>query len=209
VRDIEGLVERLVARLGRELLEPLQKVKERLIELHRRGLAKINHSVMEVICAAHLARMGYSIDVERYLADALVCDVFGEKGGGTHIVEVETGFAPPEAALDPQRYLRARTVSKVARYSKHAHKFSVATPRYNILEIPEPLLKPPRLRKPDEIQALKALCDIYYNRPPIEVDELRNCRIHSIIILNIDELEMVELSPETYYERILRYIYMW
>lgn len=206
-RDISVLVDRLTEVLGSQLREPLTKIQEKLVDLHQRGLVKINHSVMEVICAGHLARLGYSVDVERYLGDALVCDVFGEKGGGTQIVEIETGFAPPEAALDPQRYLRARIVSKVARYSKYADKFSLATPRYNVLEIPEPLLKPPRLRDTREIEDMKRLCDIYYSRPPIQIDELRNCRIHSIIVLNIDSLEMTEYSPETYYEKILRHIY--
>ncbi|MCS7145793.1 MAG: hypothetical protein RMJ28_04580 [Nitrososphaerota archaeon] len=206
-KDIAVLVERLAETMGQQLREPLLKIGEKLVDLHKRGLVKINHSVMEVICAGHMVRLGYDVDVERYLGDSLVCDVFGEKGGGAHIVEIETGFAPPEAALDPQRYLRARVVSKVARYSKYSDKFSLATPRYNVLEIPEPLLKPPRLREPSEIKELKELCDIYYSRPPIQLDELRNCRIHSIIILNIDNLGMTEYSPETYYERILKHVY--
>lgn len=206
-RDIIALVERLTEALGQSLRDQLTKIGAKLIEMHQRGLVKINHSVMEVICAGHLARLGYEVDVERYLGDALVCDVFGEKGGSTHIIEIETGFAPPEAALDPQRYLRARVVSKVARYSKYADKFSLATPRYNVLEIPEPLLKPPRLREAGEVESLKSLCDIYYSRPPIQIDELRNCRIHSIIVLNIDDLEMLEYSPEQYYERVLRHVF--
>ncbi|MEM0444553.1 MAG: hypothetical protein QXO86_02895 [Nitrososphaerota archaeon] len=206
-RDITVLIDKLVEALGADVRVRLLKVRDKLLELHQRGIVKINHSVMEVICAGHMARLGYEVDVERYLGDFLVCDVYGEKGGGTHIIEVETGFAPPEAALDPQRYLRARVVSKVARYSKYADKFSLATPRYNIIEIPETLLKPPRLRQLGEIEALKKLCDIYYSRPPIQVEELVNCRIHSIVILNIDELGMTEYSPENYYEKILKHVW--
>ncbi|MEM0382270.1 MAG: hypothetical protein QW059_02855 [Nitrososphaerota archaeon] len=206
-RDITTLVERLTEEFGQPLREPLSRIGNKLVEMHERGLVKINHSVMEVICAAHLVRLGYEVDVERYLGDSLVCDVFGVKGGGTQIIEVETGFAPPEAALDPQRYLRARIVSKIARYSKYADKFSLATPRYNLLEIPEPLLKPPRLREPDDIDSLKKLCDIYYSRPPIQISELRNCRLHSVIVLSIDNLEMIEYSPELYYEKILRHVF--
>jgi hypothetical protein len=185
---------------------PLAKIAEKLIELHERGIVKINHSVMEVVCAAHLIRLGYEVDVERYLGDNLVCDIYGEKAGGGHIVEIETGFAPPENALDPQRYLMARVVSKVARYSKFSDKFSLATPRYNVLEIPESLIKPPRSRTQEEIRELKSLCDIYYRRPPIQEEEIKNSRIHSIIILSIDDLAMTELPPEIYYERILRHV---
>jgi len=206
VRDLSTLVERLKARWDEDLGRQLDGIKEKLIELHRRGIVKINHTVMEVLCAAHMARFGYEVDVERYLGEGLVCDVYGVKGGGAHIVEVETGFSPPEAALDPQRYLRARVVSKTARYSRYADKFSLATPRYNILEIPAALLKPPRLRSEHEIRQLKALCDLYYSRPPISEEELRNCRIHSVIILNIDDLEMLEVSAEEYYEKALQHI---
>ncbi len=206
VRDILGLLDRIGDIFGQPVRAPLTKIAEKLIELHERGIVKINHSVMEVVCAAHLIRLGYEVDVERYLGDNLVCDIYGEKAGGGHIVEIETGFAPPENALDPQRYLMARVVSKVARYSKFADKFSLATPRYNILEIPEPLIKPPRSRTPEEILELKSLCDTYYRRPPIQEEEIKNSRIHSVIILSIDDLTMTELPPEIYYERILRHV---
>jgi hypothetical protein len=208
-RDTLELVERICASLGESLREPLLKISEKLIGLHERGLVKINHSVMEVVCAAHLIRLGYVVDVERYLGDNLVCDVYGERAGGGHIVEIETGFAPPENALDPQRYLMARVVSKVARYSKFSDKFSLATPRYNILEIPEPLIKPPRSRTSQEIRLLKSMCDIYYKRPPIQEEEIRNSRIHSVIILSIDDLSMVEVPPEIYYEKILKQVFAW
>lgn len=205
-RDILELVERVCCSLGESLREPLLKVAEKLISLHGRGLVKINHSVMEVVCAAHLIRLGYVVDVERYLGDNLVCDVYGERKGGGHIIEVETGFAPPENALDPQRYLMARVVSKAARYSRFSDKFSLATPRYNILEIPEPLVKPPRSRTVAEIRHLKSLCDAYYSRPPVQEGEVREARIHSVIILSVDDLTMVELPPETYYGEIVKQV---
>jgi hypothetical protein len=209
VRDLSMLLERLEARWGLGVRRQLERIKDKLVELHARGVVKINHTVMEVLCAAHMVHLGYEVDVERYLGDGLVCDVYGLKGGGAHIIEVETGFSPPEAALDPQRYLRARVVSKTARYSRYADKFSLATPRYNILEIPPALLKPPRLRTGDEVKALKQLCDLYYSRPPIKEEELWNCRIHSVIILNIDDLELLEVSAEEYYENALRHIAPW
>ncbi|MCF3653937.1 MAG: hypothetical protein L2C94_007280 [Aigarchaeota archaeon] len=64
------------------------------------------------------------------------------RDGKSLIIEVETGFTSPENALDPQAYLTARAISKIARYSPHADRFSLATPAHNILQIPRTLLKP-------------------------------------------------------------------
>ena len=54
---------------------------------------------MELVCAKHLIEFGYTVDVEDWF-DILVCDVFASKGDGEAIVEIETGFIPPEHALD-------------------------------------------------------------------------------------------------------------
>ena len=57
-----------------------------------RNLVKINHSAMELVCAKHLIRYGYKVDVEKQLTDILICDVYAEKGDGAAIVEIETGL---------------------------------------------------------------------------------------------------------------------
>jgi hypothetical protein len=85
--------------------------------MKRENLVKINHSVMEILCAAKLLWDGYNVDVEHVLSDSLVCDVMGEKNGQTTMVEIETGYIPPEHALDPSTYTFARIISKIARYS--------------------------------------------------------------------------------------------
>ena len=91
---------------------------------------------MELICAMHLIRYGYHVDVEKQLTDSLVCDVFATKGDGQVIIEIETGFMPPEHALDPFSYYVSRIASKISRYSKHASEFIMATPGVNLLPIP-------------------------------------------------------------------------
>ena len=48
------------------------------------------------------------------MTDILVCDVFATKGDGEAIVEIETGFTPPEHALDPTSYYVARIASKIS-----------------------------------------------------------------------------------------------
>ena len=57
----------------------------------------------------------------------LVCDIYAKKGGGNTIVEIETGFTPPDHAMDTIDYFSARIMSKIARYSNHCSKFSLAT----------------------------------------------------------------------------------
>lgn len=201
--DLEIVFKKLIDRYGVMVERELKKLLIKLSELYRQKLVKINHSIMEIICAAYLVLRGYSVDVERTLSDLLVCDVYGVKGEGVVIVEVETGFTPPDHALDPLMYLQARIVSKVARYSIFANKFCLATPRHNILEIPAELLKPPRFREEQELNKLKILCDKYYSNPPITYDELKRCRLHSVFILNIDDFEVNELSPDQYFQKFL------
>jgi hypothetical protein len=185
-----------------EVVERMNFVKNRLIELYMRNLVKINHSAMELVCAKHLIRYGYKVDVEKQLTDILICDVYAEKGGGAAIVEIETGFIPPEHALDPLSYYVARIASKIARYSKHANQFVLATPPVSILPIPALFRRPPRDRRPSEIKKVKVLCDKYYKNPPVTEDEILNGRLHITYIINIDAGKVVEMDIDSYFEHV-------
>ena len=116
--DVYSITELLSEHLSPELIPKLNFVRQNLIEYYKKNLVKINHSVLELICAAELISHGFSVDVEKSISDVLVCDLFGKKGDGTSIIEIETGFTPPEHALDTVDYYAARIVSKIARYSK-------------------------------------------------------------------------------------------
>ena len=185
-----------------EVIDRLDFVRNRLVDLYKRNLVKINHSVMELVCAKHLIEFGYSVDVERRLTEILVCDVFASKGDGEAIVEIETGFIPPEHALDPTAYYIARIASKISRYSKHANKFVLATTPVSILPIPNLFRFPVRARRTDEIKKLKLVCDNYYKDPPIEVDDILNGRLHMIYIIDIDEGKIREMDVETYFDEL-------
>jgi hypothetical protein len=185
-----------------EVIDRLDFVRNRLVDLYKRNLVKINHSVMELVCAKHLIEFGYSVDVERRLTEILVCDVFASKGDGEAIVEIETGFIPPEHALDPTAYYVARIASKISRYSKHANKFVLATTPVSILPIPNLFRFPVRARRTDEIKKLKLVCDNYYKDPPIEVDDILNGRLHMIYIIDIDEGRIREMDVETYFDEL-------
>ena len=185
-----------------EVIDKLAFVRNRLVDLYKRNLVKINHSVMELVCAKHLIEFGYSVDVERKLTEILVCDVFASKGDGEAIVEIETGFIPPEHALDPTAYYVARIASKISRYSKHANKFVLATTPVSILPIPQLFRFPVRARKANEIQKLKRACDNYYKDPPVEVGDILDGRLHMIYVIDIEGGKIHEMDVETYFDEL-------
>jgi hypothetical protein len=188
--------------------------------LRKRRLVKINHSVIELLCARHLIEEGYHVAVEQLLdGGTLVADIYATRhngenqaqetnpqaySNGTLVVEVETGFVPPEAALEPGRYRQARIAAKIARYSGHAQAFALATPNYHVLQVPKILLRPAKDRSSEEIHRLKALCDDYYTSPPILVDELAQTEVDAIYIINVDFERVVKVPPHKYLDTILR-----
>ena len=196
--DVYTITERLSEHLSPEFIPKLNFVRQNLIEYYKKNLVKINHSVLELICAAELISHGFSVDVEKSISDVLVCDLFGKKGDGTAIIEIETGFTPPEHALDTVDYYAARIVSKIARYSKHCGKFSLATPVVNILPISRIFLLPPNSRKSEDVEKLKKLCDRFYKNPQIKLEDIQNARIHSVYLINTDKGFAKEMDPELY-----------
>lgn len=199
--DVRTAQRLLGEKYGPGVRRRISEIAERLIALHKENRIKINHSVMEYVLAAYLASSGYRVELEHPLANDLVADVMAWKNGRSLIIEVETGFTSPENALDPQAYLTARVISKIARYSPHADRFSLATPAHNILQIPKTLLKPASARKDSEIQLLKSLCDQYYRTPEIAAEKLSKMRLHAIYVINVDLLEVMKLSPRKYLEK--------
>ncbi len=201
--DLDSLVSRLVPERNGPVLSKLETVRAKLVEMRRQNLVKINHSAMEVVCAKDLIMKGYDVDVEHSVDGLLVCDLFGVKGDGRAVVEIETGFVPPEHALDPTRYFSARVSSKIARYSVFADKFSLASPLYQMLPIPALFLKPPRVRGREEIEKVKMLCDCYYKSPHITLEEISVARLHSVLLIDVDSGSVKELDPESYGELLL------
>ena len=187
--------------------EKLISLKDRLVRLRDERVVKINHSVMELVCAKHLILKGYEVDLERSINGGLICDLYGVKGYGTLIVEVETGFVPPEHALDPSLYNKARITSKITRYSNQANKFGLGVPPYYIIQVPPALAKPPKSRTPEELKEIKSLCDLYYRNPPVSLDEIRNAHLHAIYIIDVDKGRIQEMDPNTYTENTLDWIY--
>jgi len=196
--DVNAVTDRLSRKLSEEDLPKLNFVSQQLIEMYKKNLVKINHSVLELICASELIANGYAVEVEKEISDILVCDLFAQKGDGDTIIEIETGFTPPDHAMDTIDYSTARIMSKIARYSKYCSKFSLATPVTGIIPIPKIFLIPPNARKKEDIKKVQDLCDRYYKNPPINYDDILNARLHSIYLINVDKNFAKSLDPQGY-----------
>jgi hypothetical protein len=199
-RDLDILMAKLNSDINKETEKKLNILKDKLIRLNEENVVKINHSVMEVVCAKHLILKGYEVDIE-YPIEGLICDLYCVKGLGSHIVEVETGFIPPSHALDPANYRKSRIASKIIRYGNHSEKFALGVPPYYLLQIPTILVSPPRDRTVEDVKYLKTLCDLYYRNPPVTFDEIKNARIHTIYIIDVDGVAVREVDPATYLDK--------
>ncbi len=202
--DLRRLTSRLLMDVSKEdAKNKLEALEERLLQLQKENVVKINHSVMELVCAKYLIQKGYDVQLEYVLNELLTCDLFSTKGYGNLIVEVETGFIPPDHALDPLAYLSARLASKIIRYSSFAGKFALGVPPHYVLHFPKALASPPRRRTPEDLTFIKQLCDRYYQNPPVTEEEIKNARLQEIYIIDVDRVKVLEIDPEAYMKRAL------
>jgi hypothetical protein len=206
--DLSTLIERIGSSEPQFVLDKLEKVRLSLVELKQRNIVKINHSAMELLLAYSLIREGYEVVVEKPLGDNLICDLYGTKGEGSLIVEVETGYTPPNHALDPLTYNRSRTASKISRYSSFANRFALGTPPINILPVDPIFLKPSELRTPAEMYHIKKLCDNYYSQPRVSFDEIQNAHLHSVYLIDVDNARVEQVDPEAYVDFLSRTPYL-
>jgi hypothetical protein len=202
-QDLSTLLTRLTTDVSKEAENKLTTLKDWLLKLHKENVVKINHSVMELVCAKYLVLKGYDVQLEYALNELLTCDLYATKGYGNLIVEIETGFIPPEHALDPLTYTSARLASKIIRYSSYAGKFALGVPPHYILPFPQALAKQPRKRTSADIEFIQTLCDKYYSNPPVTREEICNARIQEIYIIDVDQARVQEVDPETCLKRIL------
>ena len=200
-QDLTALLSRLTLGVEKEVENKLNMLKDWLLNLQKENVVKINHSVMELVCAKHLILKGYEVQLEYPLDELLTCDLYSIKGYGNLIVEIETGYIPPEHALDPLTYTSARLASKIIRYSSFAGKFALGMPPHYVLPFPRALAKPPRRRTVKEIESIKNLCDRYYKNPPVTNEDVCNARIQELYIIDVDQATVQEIDPEAYMKR--------
>lgn len=200
--DLYGLATRACKGDEHEVRSKVFAIVDILVGLYRKNLVKINHSALELVCARGLIKQGYDVKVEHILNRALVCDLIGTGGDGPLVVEIETGFIPPEAALEPSEYARARIASKIARYSPFAGRFALGTTPSYILDIPDFFVKPPSDRSRAEAVQIKALTDVRYNKPPIQIEEFIRAKLDSVFLIDVDTATMKQLDPRVYFEAV-------
>ncbi|MDG6952784.1 MAG: hypothetical protein JRN55_00400 [Nitrososphaerota archaeon] len=202
VRKFEGDLYELAGRAchvdTEEVRSKVFAIADVLVNLYKKNLVKINHSALELVCARGLIKQGYDVKVEHRLDKILVCDVMGSRGDGPLIVEIETGFIPPEAALEPSAYARSRIASKISRYSRYAGKFALGTTPSYILDIPGFFIGAPRNRTHEEAARIKELTDVAYNKPEISIDDLMQARLHAVFLIDVDSGGVQEIDPEAY-----------
>ncbi len=203
-QDLNALMDRLTANLETDAKNKLSNLKEWLLKLQKENVVKINHSVMELVAAKYLVLKGYDVQLEYSLSEILTCDLYSTKGFGNLIVEIETGFIPPDQALNPLTYTSARLASKIIRYSSYAGKFAVGVPPHYVLPFPRALARPPRRRTQEDVEFIKNLCDLYYHNPPVTEEEIRNARLHTVYIIDVDQGKVQEIDPEAYIKRGLQ-----
>jgi len=228
IRDMNTLLERIEPDTSKDIMDRLYEVRDRFIELSKKRLVKINHSIMQFLCAKYLIEDGYRVDIEYPLnGGTLMADIFAvrkkmlpnhddakdaflsemhgvSEDDETLVVEVETGFVPPKAALYPGQYRQTRIAAKISRYSGYTHFFSLATPHYHVLQIPEAMLQPVGYRNQAELDHLKSLCDAQYFSPPVKAEELATSQIQSIIVVNVDNMKVLEVDPQKYRYTIIQ-----
>lgn len=227
-QDLDSLLNQIRPTSNAEVVDQLTRIRDRLVELNKKRLVKINHSVMQVLCARHLIEQGYHVGCEHPLVGGqLIADLFAVRDREPElehdienvmiserlglpvekealVVEIETGYVPPKAALYPTRYRQTRNAAKIARYCRYSHRFALATPNYHVLQIPEILIKPPELRDMDEIRQMKKECDLFYKSPPIPLDAFTMSEIDHIYVINVDHARVTQISPHEYLDTILR-----
>ena len=201
--DLNLLISKLTVDVDDEAKRKLSKLRDDLVNLQKANVVKINHSVMELICAKYLIQKGYDVQIEYQLSDILTCDLYSTKGYGNLIVEIETGYIPPEHAMDPLTYTFARLASKIVRYSSFAGKFAIGVPPHYVLPLPSQLALPPKRRTQRDIDFIKKLCDRYYEKPPVTEEGIKNARIQEIYVIDVDRLRVIAMDPEAYINRAL------
>ncbi|HSQ48788.1 MAG TPA: hypothetical protein VLL96_03790, partial [Candidatus Deferrimicrobiaceae bacterium] len=51
---------------------------------------------------------------------------------------------------------------------------------------------------------IKNLCDAFYQKPPVTLEEIRNARIHEVYIIDVDLVKVQEIDPEAYLKRAMQ-----
>src|SRR4030042_4150057 len=83
MRDVDSVVTKILEKLDHSYHPKIRATRDDLERLHRQNRVKINHSVMELICATHLINAGFDVQLETAV-----------NGGSTHVYAGKGPGAP-------------------------------------------------------------------------------------------------------------------
>jgi hypothetical protein len=195
--ELEDFYQRESKNLDEKQRKLFKGIVDRVIDLYLRQLLKSNHTMMELVLALNLIKENKEVEIEKEVNN-LIVDLIAYYENKKEIIEVETGFVPPEYSTDPITYRYAREISKIARYSKYADIFSLACPPFHLLQIPEIFALQPDERDEENMKNIKDVLDKYYKAPPIALDELRNAKINYLYIVYVDKISVKKLEFKEY-----------
>jgi hypothetical protein len=220
-KDIDELLLELKPKFNSDIMSKMVQLRDRLVQLKKQRVVKINHSILELLVSKYLLESGYDVYVEEPVHEgSLIADILAyrrpvEKSemlkqsieqeilmekSESLLVEIETGFVPPFAALNPGGYRQARIAAKIARYSCLTDRFALGAPFYHLLQIPRMYLRSPKERTEAEAQKVKALCDTYYRNPRIPLENLFSAELDSVYLIDVDNRSVSRLSARSYLE---------
>jgi len=161
------------------------------LEVSRGGIARY-HAMLQFLVALDLHRRGFDVSVEEPVDGGFKADVYAESPMGRVIVEVETGYVPPDRMYELEGFLEAKIAFKAVAYSAYTDLFIVATPSHMSLSIPGELLKPIESRDVRDVIAIRELA--------LRYDKARASRVlWRAHVSRVDGLAYINVSDRKVY----------
>jgi hypothetical protein len=165
------------------------------LEVSRGGIARY-HAMLQFLVALDLHRRGFDVSVEEPVDGGFKADVYAEGPTGRVIVEIETGYVPPDRMYELEGFLEAKVAFKAVAYSFYTDLFVVATPSHMSLSIPEELLKPIESRSVEDVIAIRELA-LRYDRVKASriLWRAHASRVDGVAYINVSDRRVYYLIP--------------
>ena len=194
-RDFEIIYEKVSSCYGNS--SSLEEIYRKLLGLSKIGVLNINHSVLQLILSGYLLSKGFRVYVEVEVQGG-VMDIYAIKGKDIGI-EVETGYVPPNNAIDPEEFLMGRLSLKTVKYSNIVSEFYIAVPSFYIPPIPRELLLDPNERSEEEVRNIMRLIRKYSKTPDITINDVKTSKINGIITINTKDMKINIIDNKNFY----------
>lgn len=195
IKDLELIYEKVSDCYGNN--SNLEEIYRKLLGLSKIGILNVNHSVLQLILSGYLLSKGFRVYVEVEVQGG-VMDIYAIKVKDLGI-EVETGYVPPNNAINAEEFLMSRISLKTAKYSNMVSEFYIAVPSFYIPPIPRELLLDPNERNEEEVRNLMRLIRKYSKTPDITINDVKTSKINGIIIVNTKNMKINIIDNKSFY----------